>query len=144
MDSRYPIITGGYLSHYSKLVENFKEEYPEATEEIYEYLPPPLFDDLENTVFVHSNHAHDRAPRRSITGFIMLVGRTPVFYYIKRTGALETSTYYAEFMAMSHAVEEVVSLRCMLRYLGVNVDTTYEVYGDNLGVIQNDTIKDSL
>ena len=82
--------------------------------------------------------------RRSITGLIMLVGRTPVLYYSKRQGAVETSTYYADFMAMRHAVEEFVSLRYMLRCLGVNVDTASAVYGDNLGVIQNATIKDSL
>ena len=45
-------------------------------------------------------------------------------------------------MVMFHAVEEVVALRYMLRCLGVNVDTSSAVYGDNLGVIQNDTIKD--
>ena len=32
----------------------------------------------------------------------------------------------------------------MLICLGVNVDTTSAVYGDNLGVIQNSTIKGSL
>ena len=47
-------------------------------------------------------------------------------------------------MAMHHAVEEVVALRYMLICLGVNVDTASAVYGDNLGVIQNATIKDSL
>ena len=47
-------------------------------------------------------------------------------------------------MEMRHAVEEVVDLRYMLICLGVNVDTASEVYGDNLGVIQNATIKDSL
>ena len=47
-------------------------------------------------------------------------------------------------MEMHHAVEEVVALRYMLRCLGVNVDTASAVYGDNLGVIQNATIKDSL
>ena len=45
---------------------------------------------------------------------------------------------------MCHAVEEVFALRYMLTFLGVNVDTASEVYGDNLGVIQNATIKDSL
>ena len=45
---------------------------------------------------------------------------------------------------MRHAVEEVVALRCMLRCLGVNVDTASAVYGDNLCVIQNATIKDIL
>ena len=57
---------------------------------------------------------------------------------------METSNYSAEFMAMRHAVEEVVSLRYMLRCLGLNVDTASAVYGDNLGVIQNVTIWDSL
>ena len=74
----------------------------------------------------------------------MLVGRTPVLYYSKRQGAAENSTYYAEFMVIRHAVEEVVALWYMLRCLGVNVDTASAVYGDNLGVIQNATIKDSL
>ena len=57
---------------------------------------------------------------------------------------METSTYSAEFMAMRHAVEEVVALRYMLRCLGVNVYTASAVYGDNVGVIKNATIKDSL
>ena len=74
----------------------------------------------------------------------MLVGRTPVFYYSKRQGAVETSTYSAEFMPMRHAVEEVVALRYIFRCLSFNVDTASSVYGDNLGVIKNDNIKDSL
>ena len=45
---------------------------------------------------------------------------------------------------MSHSVEEVVSLRYMLIFLGINFDTASKVYGDNLGVILNATIKDSL
>ena len=53
----------------------------------------------------------------------MLVGRTPVLYYSKRQGAVETSTYYADFMAMRHDVSEFVALRYMLICLGVNVDT---------------------
>ena len=47
-------------------------------------------------------------------------------------------------MEMRHALEEVVALRYMLICLGVNVDTASEVYGENLGIIQNATIKDSL
>ena len=47
-------------------------------------------------------------------------------------------------MTMHHAVEEVVALRYMLRCLGINVNTASAVYGDNLVVIQNANIKDSL
>ena len=45
---------------------------------------------------------------------------------------------------MRHAVEEVGSIRYMLRCLDVHVENVSHVYGDNLGVIQNTTIKDSL
>ena len=81
-----PIVTGGDLSCYSKPVEDFKEEYPEAVEEIGDYLLTPLVDELEITVFVDSNHAHDKVTRLSVTGIIILVGRTHVFYYSKRQG----------------------------------------------------------
>ena len=57
---------------------------------------------------------------------------------------METSIYSAEFVEIRHAAEEVVALRCVLRCLGVKVDNTSEVYRDNLGIIQNATIKDSL
>ena len=144
VDSRDPIITGGDLSDYNSILESFKEEYPDASEEIDANLPTPLVDELAITMFVDSDHAHDKVTRRSITGLIILVGRTPVFYYSKRQGAVETSTYSAEFMAMRYAVEEAVAIRYMLRCLGVKVDSPTQVYGDNLGVIQNVTIKDSL
>ena len=57
---------------------------------------------------------------------------------------MENSIYSAEVLELCHSVEKVVALRYMLICLGVNVDTPSAVYGDNLGVIQNATIKDSL
>ena len=107
VDSRDPIITGGYLIHYYKLVEDFKEEYLETMEEIDEDLPPPLIDELAITVFVDSENAHDKVIHQSITGIIMLVSRTPVSYYNKLQGSVETPTYSSEFMEMDHAVEEI-------------------------------------
>ena len=49
-----------------------------------------------------------------------------------------------EFCAMKTAVEEVMAVRYMLRCLGVHVTSSSLLFGDNLGVIQNVTIKDSL
>ena len=57
---------------------------------------------------------------------------------------METSTYSAEFLATHHDVDEIFSLWYMLRCFGVNVDTASEVYWDNLGFIQNATLKYSL
>jgi hypothetical protein len=143
VDSRDPIITGGDFEVGTKMAEALLSDYPDAREEIDAKLPKALCDEIAITAFVDSDHAHDKITRRSITGIIILLGRTPVFYYSKRQGAVETSTYSAEFMAMRTAVEEIIAMRYMLRCLGVKVESATSLYGDNLGVIQNATLKES-
>ena len=103
-----------------------------------------LFDELAVSVYVDSDHAHDEITRRSITGLIIFVGRTPVFALPRRQGAIETSTYSAEFMAMKTAVEEVMSVRYMLRCLGAKVTRPTPILSDNRSVIVNATIPSSL
>lgn len=144
VDSRDPILVGGTDALDLDFTEIFKEFYPDAAEEIDEKLPKGHIDELEITAFVDSDHAHDKVTRRSITGLLILVGRTPVFFMSKRQGAIETSTYGAEFCAMKTAVEEVIAVRYMLRCLGVKVKHASLVCGDNKGVIQGSTISDSL
>ena len=144
IDSRDPIYVGGedaLLQDFTTLLHEF---YPEAAEEIDKKVPTPLMKEMEITAFVDSDHAHDKLTRRSITGILILVGRTPALIYSKRQGAIETSTYGAEFCAMRTATEEVMSVRYMLRCLGVKVSYASLVCGDNLGVIQNCTVPDSL
>ena len=62
----------------------------------------------------------------------------------KRQGAIETSTYGAEFVVMKTAVEEVMSVRYMLRYLGVRIEKPTHILGDNRSVVLNATLKSSL
>jgi hypothetical protein len=118
--------------------------YPDAFEEVDANVPEAKFDELAVTVFVDSDHAHDKVTRRSVTGLLILVGRTPIFFSSKRQGSVETSSYGAEFCAMRTAAEETITVRYMLRCLGVKVTRASYVFGDNLGVIQNCTIKESL
>jgi hypothetical protein len=86
------------------------------------------------------------ATRKSITGIIIFVGRTPVFFYFsKRQGAISTLAYYgAESYSMKTAVEELIALHYMLQCVGVKVLNASLICGDNLRVIQNCTIKDNL
>ena len=144
IDSRDPIRLGGKDALGLDFVELFKNTYPDASEEIDSKVPEPLIDELEITAFVDSDHAHDKMTRRSITGLLILIGRTPVYFMSKRQGAIATSTYGAEFCAMRTAVEEVQAVRYMLRCLGVKVKHATLICGDNQGVIQNSTIQDSL
>jgi hypothetical protein len=95
---------------------------------------------LETSVFFDADHAHDHQTWRSITGIIVFVGSTPVLLPSKHQGCIATSTYTAEFVAMWSAVEEAISIRYMLRFLGTPVTKPTNLYGDNFGVIQSATI----
>ena len=79
---------------------DFLEDYPDANEEIDPGLPKAFGMELETSIFFDADHAHDQKTRRSITGLIMFVGRTPVLWSSKRQGCIATSTYCAEFVAM--------------------------------------------
>ena len=125
-------------------MSNVHDYYPDSEEMLDPAVPEPLFDEIKITAFVDSDHAHDKLTRRSITGLIIFVGRTPVFYMAKRQGAIETSTYGAEFMAMKTAVEEVTAVRYMLRCLGVKVSQPSRILGDNRSVILQSTVPNSL
>ena len=128
----------------AEIAEELEKAYPDATEEVDVNVPEPVVEEMEISVFVDSDHAHDKITRRSMTGMIIFVGRTPILYSSKRQGAIETSTYGAEFCAMKQATEEAISVRYMLRCLGVHVTRATRIFGDNNGVIQNATLKDSL
>ena len=143
-DSRDPIFedAGGALR--IDFTAILKDQYPWAQEEIDINVPEPLIQELAITCFVDSDHSHDTVTRRSITGLVIFLGRTPVLFQSKRQGAIETSTYSSEFCAMKNAVEEVHAMRYMLRCLGVKVEHATPILGDNKAVIQNSTLPDSL
>ena len=118
--------------------------YPDSAKELDANLPTPLVGEISITFFVDSDHRHDKVTKISITGLIAFLGRTPAFYLSKQQGAIETSTYGAKFCAMKPGLEEIIAIRYMMRCLGVNVETAILLFGDNMGVIQNSTIKSSL
>lgn len=116
---------------------DWTEQYPGAIEEMDEKFPTPLGKELSTTIYFDSDHAHDQKTRRSITGMIAFIGSTPVTWASKRQGAIATSTYTAELCAGRTAAEEAISIRYMLRSLGVPVTTRTLLLGDNLGSLQS-------
>ena len=62
----------------------------------------------------------------------------------KRQGSTETSTYGTEFCVIYDVIEETISIRHVLCCLGIKVNTTSLICGENKGVVQNSTISDSL
>jgi hypothetical protein len=141
MDSR-PLIVDPSLRKDS-FHPDFLDDYPDAHEDIASDFPKAYGTELETSVFFDADHAHDHVTRRSISGLLVFVGSTPVIWSSKRQGCIATSTYCAEFIAMRSAVEEAISIRYMLRCLGVPVTVPTNLYGDNFGVIQSAEIPDS-
>ena len=88
--------------------------YPDAAEELDANLPIPLVEEISITVFVDSDHGHDKVTRRSKTGLIAFLGQTPAFYLLKQQGAIETSTYGAKLCAMKTGVKETLAMRYMM------------------------------
>ena len=111
----------------------WKDIYPGACEELDPKFPPPKGHPLTTGIYFDSNHAHDEVNRRSITGILTYVGGTPISWISKRQGAIATSTYTAEMAAAKTAAEEAISIRYMLRSLGVPVEGRTFLWGDNLG-----------
>lgn len=114
---------------------DWKSMYPYAREEKDHKFPEPRVKAIDSTVYFDSNWAHDEKTRRSISGIIGFLGNTPVTWSSKRQGAIATSTYSAELCAAKVAAEEAITLRYMLRSLGVNMDNDKPttIVGDNLG-----------
>ena len=93
---------------------DFEDQYKHASEEIDSQFPEPIGKELEVIILFASDHAHDKVTGTSISGIILMVGRTPIIWKSKHQGAIETFTYGAEFSAMRLATDEAYAIRYAL------------------------------
>ena len=122
---------------YEDLVPDFGNQYKDFVEEEDKKVPESKMKELPITIFVDANHGHDKRTGKSISGIIVFVGRTPIYWCSKRQGSVQTSTFGAEFVALKKAVEEAITMRYYLRSMGVKVSQPTVIYGDNLSAITN-------
>ena len=104
----------------------------------------PLGKVAKITCFVDADHARDQATRRSVTGILLLINNTPITWISKRQKTVETSTYGSKLVAAKIAIELILAMRYKLRMLGVHVDETPMMLGDNMSVILNTTLPSSM
>ena len=69
---------------------------------------------------------------------------SPIYWYSKKQGGTEGSTFGSEFVAMKTACEYVKGLRYSLRMVGIPVRNPTFLYGDNKSVLWNVTVPDSM
>ena len=77
---------------------------------------------------------------KSVIGCIHLANKTPMMRYSKKQATTETATFGAEFIAARTCIEQIIDLRNSLRYLGVRVNRTSYMFGDNELMINNVSI----
>ena len=114
----------------------FKKLYPDAHEDIDVHAIPCISCDIEITIYVDATWASEHN-RRSITGFIVYFGSSPITWYSGKQSQVEGSTYASEFCALRKAIEALRGVRYTLRAFGINVNKPNIIYCDNRSVCSN-------
>lgn len=118
---------------------NWTEVYPDAQEYLPDKMPKPtsLYEPLHLAVFVDASHGFDEITRRSVTGYIICLGRSIIKWHSKRQNTIETSSYGAEHVALRIAIEALLEIRYKLGMMGIPIHQTSTVLCDNAAVIVN-------
>ena len=142
----------GYLKHHAKARLEFDPSdpnleglefqdndwtrlYPDAEEDLPDNAPTPKTRKVIITVYVDASHATCLETRRSVTGYIICIGKAPVMWYSKRQSTVESSTYGSELVAKRIAAEALLGLRYKLRMMGIGFEQTSNVLCDNQSVV---------
>jgi hypothetical protein len=117
--------------------------YGDVEELIAKDAPTPLGKKVILTTYVDANLYHDLVTGRALTGILHFLNGTPADWYCKRQATVETATYGSEFVAARIATDQIVDLRISLRYLGVPIEGSAFMFGDNKSVVTSSTIPHS-
>jgi len=101
---------------------------------------------LQLHAYSDATWASDPTDRRSITGYCILLGSSPIAWKSKKQAAISRSSTEAELRALATTTAEIIWLRWLLADLGVSCDTPTPLLCDNSGAIQicHDPVKREL
>jgi len=105
--------------------------------------PEPKSKEFILRAFVDASHATCKLTRRSRTGFVIFINSAPIFWFSKKQGSCEVSTFGSEFVAMRQCCEFIRGFRYKLRMMGIPVNNPAIIYGDNQSVLWNTSVPDS-
>lgn len=116
---------------------DWKNIYGDVKEAVPPDAPEPRGKEVDLLSYVDSDHANDKATRRSRTGFFIFVNSAPIVWYSKRQSTCETSVFGAEFVALKQVMEALRGIRYKLRMMGIPISGPSYIFGDNMSVIHN-------
>lgn len=137
------VFDAGYYNHPDVPKPDWSDFYKDVKEQLPPDAPEPLGKQVEIIVFVDSDHAGDKVTRRSRTGVLIFLNRSPIVWYSKKQNSIETSSFGSEFSAMKTAVELVEGLRYKLRMMGIPIDGPAHVKADNMSMVNNSSKPES-
>jgi hypothetical protein len=105
--------------------------------------PPVKGELVRTTTYKDANLYHDMTSGKAVTGVIHFLNGTPIEWYTRKQPTVETATYGSEFSAARTAIQQIAGLRITLQYLGVNVDNSSYLFGDNESVVKSSTLPQS-
>ena len=122
---------------------SWTEFYPDACENVPDNMPIPKGKTVKITIYVDADHARDKVTCRSVTGIIVLLNNTPIIWLSKRQKTVETSTYGSELVAGRIATDLLIEMRYKMRMLGVPLEDSSVMVGDNMSVVLNTRLPSS-
>jgi hypothetical protein len=105
--------------------------------------PPVKGKLVRTTTYKDANLYHDMTSGKAVTGVIHFLNGTPIEWYTRKQPTVETATYGSEFSAARSAIQQIAGLRITLQYLGVNIDSSSYLFGDNESVVKSGTLPQS-
>ena len=125
-DSRFPVC-------------DWKEHCPDATGPEPPGAPELLGKTMIMTCFVDADHSGCHETRRSHTGIVMFLQKTPIVWCSERQNTVKASTFGGEFVAVKTAIKQVEGLRHKLHMMGILIDGPTNVFCDNESVFETAT-----
>ena len=111
--------------------------YPDTKEEMPPDMLEPRGREVQMIVFVDADHTGDTVSRRSRTGVLIYLNRSPILWYTKKQNSVVTSTFGSEFSALKVGIELTMAMRYKLQMMGVPIDGYAHVRADNNSVVNN-------
>jgi len=109
--------------------------YADSCEELPSDAPPPRGRSVQITTYADSNLLHDVLSGKSVTAILHFLNKTPIDWFCKKQSTVETATFGSESCAARTACEQIRDLKLTLLYLGVPLEGTCILAGDNKTVV---------
>jgi len=123
----------------SQFMQNPREERMDAAKRVLRYLKGSPGQgillqhnsNLQVYAFCDSDWGACPITRRSLTGFLVTLGGSPVAWKTKKQGTVSLSSAEAEYRAMATATSELIWIKAFLAAMGVFLDKPMQLFCDN-------------